>query len=74
MISDYSGRWETEDEIQRDLTLRLKAGKVSFIDFEISPSTCARVIEYLREYQVLGYDKNPRRLRSPPARTSRYRL
>jgi hypothetical protein len=57
LLAQYSGRWETESEIEADLPERFLTGMIAYIQFEVSPTTCARAVEYLQEYQARGYDQ-----------------
>jgi hypothetical protein len=60
------GRWETSAEIEADLPIRFSRGSIAFIQFGISTPTCARVAEYLREYQEKNYDQIYGGLQSRP--------
>jgi hypothetical protein len=56
-LASYSGRWETMGEIEADLPVRFKRGSIAFTSFQISPKTCARVVSYLEQYKLRGYDR-----------------
>jgi hypothetical protein len=57
MITDYSGKWENQADIEADLPVRYQRGSIAYIDFKITGSSCARAVQYLTEYQALGLDK-----------------
>lgn len=66
IITPTPGEWETRKDIEKDLDVRFRRGSVSFIQFEISPKTCARVSEYLKEYQEKNLDQIYGGLQSRP--------
>lgn len=55
---DFLGYMENSDDLQAEKVAREKKGNLSFIEIEIQPSTCKRLLEYHREFQQLGYDKH----------------
>jgi hypothetical protein len=57
LVGSFKGREENTVDIEADLPARYKSGRISFIDFMISPATCQRAAQYLAEYHALGYDK-----------------
>ena len=57
LLTQYQGRWETEAEIEADLPTRFLTGRIAYLQFEISPESCARTVEYLEEYQARGYNQ-----------------
>lgn len=57
MTSDYTGAWEKADDIEEDLLVRYQRGSVAFMDISISTPSCARIVEYLKDYHQRGYDQ-----------------
>ncbi len=56
-LTNYSGRFETQDEIEMDLPVRYQRGSIAFMDFQISKKTCERTKQFVLAYQALHYDK-----------------
>lgn len=66
IITPTPGKWETREDIEKDFNVRFRRGSVSFIQFQLSPKTCARVAEYLKEYKEKNLDQIYGGLQSRP--------
>ena len=57
MILNYPGRLDTTEETEKDLKAMQATGRTSFMRFQISDSTCKRLVDFIDEYKARGYDK-----------------
>ena len=57
MLESVPGRLQTPAELQPDLQRRLASGRVSYMRFEITEQTAARVAEFISTYHARGYDR-----------------
>lgn len=51
----FKGRYEKNEDIQKDIANYWGDKRLSVLNLEISPSTCARLENYMNEYEALGY-------------------
>ncbi|MGE0615837.1 MAG: hypothetical protein AB7P04_09360 [Bacteriovoracia bacterium] len=56
LLHDFRGREDTPEEIEPQLKDRARRGTMSFITFQVSEKTCARLLEFYDEYKKQGYD------------------
>jgi len=54
---DFKGYLEQDKDLLHELDNRYREGNLSFLEIEISPSTCSRMVQYWKEYQQLGLEK-----------------
>lgn len=57
VLRTYRGKLEVTDEVLPKQQELLKTGRASFVKFFINPTTCDRLVQYLKEYKENGYDK-----------------
>lgn len=57
MLKTYVGILNDSAEAEKDLSEMHVTGRSNFLRFLISTPTCARLLEYFKEYQARGYDK-----------------
>jgi hypothetical protein len=55
LFRTMAGRLQADAEIRRNLDLRRRSGRLSRIEFLVRSETCARLLEYFREYEARGY-------------------
>jgi hypothetical protein len=68
LLKTYDGLLDATDDAEKDLAAMHVTGRSNFLRFEVSPATCARLVEYVKEYQARGYDKIYAGLNARPRR------
>lgn len=58
LFHNFEGRLNSAEEARQDIWLGLRTGRLSYLAFDISRSTCQRLVEYEMEYRQRGYDRN----------------
>jgi len=56
LFHTFSGSLDTESFTRSDLAGYFKSGLTDYITWKISPTTCARLMEYFDEYVARGYE------------------
>jgi len=57
ILKNYHGILNDSDKAEKDLAAMHVTGRSNFLRFLISAPTCARLLGYLEEYKLRGYDK-----------------
>jgi hypothetical protein len=66
LFYNFPGRLETREDVERQWPERRRKGELAAIRYQISQSTCERLLQFEREYRENGYEQNyglPRRPR-----------
>jgi len=58
LFHDYEGRLNSVDEALADINAGVQNGRLSFMAFDITKSTCQRLLTYELEYRLRGYDRS----------------
>ena len=58
LFHNFEGRLNTVEEANFDIQSGIATGRLSYLAFDISRSTCERLVAYETEYRARGYDRN----------------
>lgn len=68
LFEKQPGMLEETEHVLKDLQSLHRTGRSNFLEFLISPDTCARLTRYLKEYRERGYDRIYGDINSRPLR------
>jgi hypothetical protein len=57
ILRNYVGILNNTDEAETDLAEMHASGRSNFLRFQVSEETCHRLVKYVKQYQLRGYDK-----------------
>jgi hypothetical protein len=58
LFNNFAGAFDNPESIMEQVNQKFKTGHVSYLRIFVRPSTCARVLEYYKQFGELGYQNN----------------